>query len=709
VTAESAYDTYAPKLTALGLIPLPVGPGTKQPQSWVPSEGCFKDLPSWNHERFRPRTTPQPGAGIAVRCGLQPNGKWLVALDLDSEDVALAAIEAFPSLGLTKAGQRGFTALYQSPAAVVSRDYRIGDETVVQVLSDGKLTVLPPTVHPSTQKPYTWTCTGTLYDVINFDSLPEWPANGIELIEGLLKPLGWEPEPERPPTNGHDGEGGPCSELNAKALENLPSWVPDLGLENCHRQRGRFCSYRAKASYREGEREDSLLFASKGIKDFGSGESFTPLNIVMRVLDLDLTGAFAWLKERVEPKTADVDVDFEALGATKAKVDGGAEAKTEGDGETKEEAKEKKEPKYRFKIVRFKDMRPGAAEQPYLIFELIPAKGLVVVWGPPKCYKSFWLHDAMLHVAKGWEYHDRFVMQGAVVYCAFEGGHGHQKRVEAERRHYGLADDDDPPLYTISGQANLIKDHKLLVSEIRGQLAKGDVLRAVILDTLNRSLDGSESKDVDMAAYTKAAEAVRNAFDCVVIIVHHCGWDPTRPRGHSSLPAAVDAELAVVREENVATITVKYMRDGPEEIQVVVRSKIVEVGTDASGRPMTSLVMLRQEGTAEGDDPLPKARKWPPSLRVFRAALAEALLDHGFDYKIPDGPTVRAADLEDVRATFYRTYLVTGDEGTDREQLQNSKRKAFGRAVEWAQRGNLIAARVDGQRQAVWFTSPFEK
>ena len=70
----------------------------------------------------------------------------------------------------------------------------------------------------------------------------------------------------------------------------------------------------------------------------------------------------------------------------------------------------------------------------------------------------------------------------------------------------------------------------------------------VVLDTLNKSLVGSENKDVDMGAYVRAAEAIRDAFDCVVIIVHHCGYDDTRPRGHSSLPAAVDAQLAVTRE-----------------------------------------------------------------------------------------------------------------------------------------------------------------
>ena len=102
-------------------------------------------------------------------------------------------------------------------------------------------------------------------------------------------------------------------------------------------------------------------------------------------------------------------------------------------------------------------------------------------------------------------------------------------------------------LHIMPGQANLIKDHKLLISDLKAQLGN-TAPAAVVLDTLNKSLIGSESKDVDMSAYLRAAEAVRDAFNCVVIIVHHCGLDETRPRGHTSLPGAVDAQISVTRE-----------------------------------------------------------------------------------------------------------------------------------------------------------------
>jgi hypothetical protein len=71
----------------------------------------------------------------------------------------------------------------------------------------------------------------------------------------------------------------------------------------------------------------------------------------------------------------------------------------------------------------------------------------------------------------------------------------------------------------MSGMANLISDHKLLTKEVGAQL-EGTMPPVVVLDTLNKSLQGSESKDTDMANYIRAAEAIREAFQCVVIIVH---------------------------------------------------------------------------------------------------------------------------------------------------------------------------------------------
>ncbi len=69
----------------------------------------------------------------------------------------------------------------------------------------------------------------------------------------------------------------------------------------------------------------------------------------------------------------------------------------------------------------------------YLVKGLIPREGLIVIWGPPKCGKSFWVFDLAMHIALGWPYRGRRIVQGPVVYVACEGAHGFRGRIEAFR------------------------------------------------------------------------------------------------------------------------------------------------------------------------------------------------------------------------------------------------------------------------------------
>lgn len=56
--------------------------------------------------------------------------------------------------------------------------------------------------------------------------------------------------------------------------------------------------------------------------------------------------------------------------------------------------------KHRVWLVPFDEITLGA-ESRYLVKGLIPRVGLSVIWGPPKCGKSFWVFDLAMHVALG--------------------------------------------------------------------------------------------------------------------------------------------------------------------------------------------------------------------------------------------------------------------------------------------------------------------
>jgi hypothetical protein len=202
----------------------------------------------------------------------------------------------------------------------------------------------------------------------------------------------------------------------------------------------------------------------------------------------------------------------------------------------------------RIRLIPFNDIKLNTAPR-YLVRHLIPRTGLIVVWGPPKCGKSFVVFDLFMCVALGRDYRARRVQQGAVVYCAFEGQSGFEARVEAFRRQC-LGDHDGPvPFHLQPATLALVRDHKALIAAIRHHLAE-EAPAAVILDTLNRSFEGSESSDEDMTAYVRAADAIREAFNCAVIIIHHCGIEGSRPRGHSSLSGAVDVARPTTASKN---------------------------------------------------------------------------------------------------------------------------------------------------------------
>jgi hypothetical protein len=253
------------------------------------------------------------------------------------------------------------------------------------------------------------------------------------------------------------------------------------------------------------------------------------------------------------------------------------------------------EPPPRIQLVPFNQIKLGT-ERRYLVKGLIPCVGITIVWGPPKCGKSFVVFDIAMHAALGWFYRGRRLQQGPVVYCAFEGAKGFEGRSEAYRQKYKL-EGQEIPFYLEPLKLNLVRDHKALIATIRRDLGQSSPV-LVVLDTLNRSLQGSESKDEDMTAYFEAADAIREAFECAVIIIHHCGVDGSRPRGHTSLTGGCEAQIAISRDgaKNIIA-AVEYMKDGEDGATIISRLENMPVGLDEDGAPITSCVVVPAEKT----------------------------------------------------------------------------------------------------------------
>jgi AAA domain len=264
-----------------------------------------------------------------------------------------------------------------------------------------------------------------------------------------------------------------------------------------------------------------------------------------------------------------------------------------------------------------------------------------------------------------------------VVYVALEGGKGFEGRIEAFRQRF-LPDDHEPiPFYLVTDAINLIKEHQELIRCMR--LQTGGALPAlVVIDTLNRSLVGSESDDKDMAAFIRAADAIRKAFACVVVVVHHCGVDATRPRGHTSLGGALDTQLAVKRDmaENIV-VTVEWMKDGPEGAEIANRLEIIEVGTDIDAEPITSCVIVAVEGDVRRQV---GARKLSDRQRLALDALADCPgkpLPPGFG--LPSD--LVGVELGEWREELYRRGVLDRDAKNPREDFRRVRNRLQARKL----------------------------
>jgi hypothetical protein len=313
---------------------------------------------------------------------------------------------------------------------------------------------------------------------------------------------------------------------------------------------------------------------------------------------------------------------------------------------------------HRFNLVRFREVKL-ATTAAYLIKGIIPREGLIVAWGPPKCGKSFLIFDALMHIALNWEYRGHRVAQGPVVYLACEGERGLGARVAAFKRKHGLLA-EDPQFFLITTRLDLVADYHTLIADIRAQI--GAVKPAAIaIDTLNRSIRGSESSDEDMGAYVQAADAIREAFSCAVIVIHHCGIDDKRPRGHTSLTGACDAQLAVKRDANgTITMTVEWMKDGADGETICSRLEVVEVDKDDDGEQITSCVITAAEAPAPGKGGSGLTKNQQSMLAILADAGKGGLtVDEWNDRAREAGVgTKRRTDLYDCRIALKRQQLV---------------------------------------------------
>ncbi len=240
------FAEQAPLYWSKGLSVFFIEPGTKGPprtadaKSWP---GYCNNLPGAAVQAEWTRRFPNHGIGLL--CGLEVKPGYRIAgIDVDDDQLVKAVRAALGHCPSAKFGKKGMTFFVLAEAPLKSTTLKdASGAQKVDVLINGKLTVLPPTIHPETGATYTWV--GKPLLELNVDELPLLTAARLELVklvigaEESLVLLGGESTHEAGLTlvaklvskGGTDSEvegiitGLLPDDYNGNSLAELPGWI----------------------------------------------------------------------------------------------------------------------------------------------------------------------------------------------------------------------------------------------------------------------------------------------------------------------------------------------------------------------------------------------------------------------------------------------------------------------------------------------------
>ena len=184
----------------------------------------------------------------------------------------------------------------------------------------------------------------------------------------------------------------------------------------------------------------------------------------------------------------------------------------------------------------------------WLVQDILPAGGLVGLYGPPGDGKSFLAIDLALCVASGRTWHGHSVEQGFALYVSGEGGTGIGKRVQAWLSTNQVSANDVNIAWLTESMpiSSTSEDMDVLFGRLNEEVEQSPSL--VVIDTLARCFDGDENLQEDMGRFVAGVDRLRREFHATVVVVHHTRLDAERERGSTAFRGAADTMLSVARQ-----------------------------------------------------------------------------------------------------------------------------------------------------------------
>ena len=286
----------------------------------------------------------------------------------------------------------------------------------------------------------------------------------------------------------------------------------------------------------------------------------------------------------------------------------------------------------RFQLLTVQDI----LEQPpptWRVSRLLPMRGVAMVWGASGAGKTFVALDLCSCTVRGEPWFGRRTKATRVIYIAAEGNL--RLRLEACLEYHGLPVKALDGLLIIQSAINLLNpnaDLPELLHALDAAVAAGGEVGVIVIDTLNRAMPGGkENASEDVGLVLSAARLIEERYACLVLFIHHAGKDESRgSRGHSSLKAAMDAELLIQRDGDIRSLRADKVRDDRDgEVFGMFRLKSVQLGPvslddpDANPSEMYSSCVVDPLPEFDGTQPSELQPQDRRALEVLRGKLLE--------------------------------------------------------------------------------------
>ncbi len=262
-------------------------------------------------------------------------------------------------------------------------------------------------------------------------------------------------------------------------------------------------------------------------------------------------------------------------------------------------------PPRRYRLMRSTDLG-SLPPLRWRIHSVLPDSGYAAIYGPSGSGKGFVVVHMVAAIADGRECFGLRTKRARIVYVVLEGQAGIPKRIRAWEIEQGRPFPED--VQFVFEPFRLTDPADVLTLAATIDAAGG--AEVIVIDTLNRAAPtADENSSADMGRVFEAVKELQTMTGGLVLLVHHSGKDAGRGmRGHSSVHAGLDAVIEVSRTGDRREWKIEKAKDDRDGQTFPFRLRVVEVGEDEDGDPITSCVIAE----VDAGDIAEQAPRRPP-------------------------------------------------------------------------------------------------